>query len=76
MDQLICASISHIHYWYEVGMLKVPATISDRPCNTASRSVVRTPDQSMIKRPGTTASSDTAAFLGLEAPSKEPTFVA
>ena len=25
MDQLICcASLSHIHYWYEVGMLKVP----------------------------------------------------
>ena len=25
MDQLICASRSHTHYWYEVGMLKVPA---------------------------------------------------
>ena len=25
MDQLICASLSHTHYWYEVGMLKVPA---------------------------------------------------
>ena len=24
MDQLIFASLSHIHYWYEVGMLKVP----------------------------------------------------
>ena len=23
MDQLICATISHTHYWYEVGMLKV-----------------------------------------------------
>ena len=23
MDQLICASPSHTHYWYEVGMLKV-----------------------------------------------------
>ncbi|CAN0001872.1 unnamed protein product, partial [Ascophyllum nodosum] len=23
MDQLICASLSHTHYWYEVGMLKV-----------------------------------------------------
>ena len=21
----ICASLSHTHYWYEVGMLKVPA---------------------------------------------------
>ena len=27
MDQLICTSLSHIHYWYEMGMLKVPADI-------------------------------------------------
>ena len=25
MDQLIYASLPHTHYWYEVGMLKVPA---------------------------------------------------
>ena len=25
LDQLIFASLSHTHYWYEVGMLKVPA---------------------------------------------------
>ena len=25
MDQFIFASLSHTHYWYEVGMLKVPA---------------------------------------------------
>ena len=25
MDQVIFASLSHAHYWYEVGMLKVPA---------------------------------------------------
>ena len=24
-DQFKCASLSHTHYWYEVGMLKVPA---------------------------------------------------
>ena len=24
MDQSICASLSHTHYWHEVGMLKVP----------------------------------------------------
>ena len=24
-DQLICASLSHTHYWYEVGKLKIPA---------------------------------------------------
>ena len=28
MDQLILASLSHTHYWYEVGMLKVPAVIN------------------------------------------------
>ena len=28
MDQLIFASLSHTHYWYEVGMLKVPAVRS------------------------------------------------
>ena len=26
MDQLICASLSHTHHWYEVGKLKVPAS--------------------------------------------------
>ena len=25
MDHLICASLSRTHYWYEMGMLKVPA---------------------------------------------------
>ena len=25
MGQSICASLSHTHYWYELGMLKVPA---------------------------------------------------
>ena len=28
MDQLICAYLSHSHFWYEVGMLKVPAYLS------------------------------------------------
>ena len=28
MDQLICASLSHSHYWYEVGMLKVPIIVT------------------------------------------------
>ena len=28
MDQLIFASLFHTHYWYEVGMLKVPAVWS------------------------------------------------
>ena len=27
MDQLICASLSHTHCWYEVGMLKVPYSL-------------------------------------------------
>ena len=32
MDQLIFASLSHTHYWYEVGMLKVPAYVQ-RECS-------------------------------------------
>ena len=33
MDQLIFASLSHTHYWYEVGMLKVPAVVeNDHAC--------------------------------------------
>ena len=27
MDQLICASLSHTHCWYEVGILKAPASL-------------------------------------------------
>ena len=30
MDQLIFTSLSHTHYWYEVGMLKVPAVYVNR----------------------------------------------
>ena len=30
MNQVICASLSHTHNWYEVGMLKVPACDSQR----------------------------------------------
>ena len=32
MDQLIYATLSHTHYWYEVGMLKVPIHSSSEPC--------------------------------------------
>ena len=28
MDQLMCAPLSHSHYWYEVDMLKVPAHVT------------------------------------------------
>ena len=35
MDQLIFASLSHTHYWYEAGMLEAPAV----PCNWVSSSV-------------------------------------
>ena len=42
MDQLIFASLSHTHYWYEVGMLKVPAIYAQaepcvRKCSAAER---------------------------------------
>ena len=44
IGQLMRASLSHTHYWYEVGMLKVPAggmghTCSksmDQPCKVAN----------------------------------------
>ena len=32
MDQLIFASLSHTHYWYEVGMLKVPGAYVYHSC--------------------------------------------
>ena len=31
MDQSICASLSHTHYWYEVGMLKLPPSLQTVP---------------------------------------------
>ena len=33
MNQLIFASLSHTHYWYEVGMLKVPAEYGNHSTN-------------------------------------------
>ena len=30
MDQIICASLSHTHYWYEMGMLKAPQNSTPR----------------------------------------------
>ena len=37
MDQLIFASLSHTHYWYEGGMLKVPAVVQqvDEKCSSS-----------------------------------------
>ena len=35
MDQLIFASLSHTHYWYEMGLLKVPVySTSTTQCST------------------------------------------
>ena len=41
MDQLIFDSLSHTHYWYEVGMLKVPAvsSVGDKPSDTVKRHI-------------------------------------
>ena len=36
MDQLICASLSHTHYWYEVGTWEVPA-MTDQSGMVANR---------------------------------------
>ena len=45
MDQLIFASLSHTHYWYEVGMLKVPVSSPNamllRPAHSLIRFVQR-----------------------------------
>ena len=40
MDQLIFASLSHTHYWYEVGMLKVPAVLLYGTCLAVALLVV------------------------------------
>ena len=37
MDQLICASLSHTHCWYEVGVLKVPAVYISIQCKGLRR---------------------------------------
>ena len=40
IDQLICASLSHTHYWYEVGMLKVSVVVYPVDASSASYVVV------------------------------------
>ena len=42
-DQLICASLSHTHYWYEVGMLKVLANTMNRLPNRVQRADAEIP---------------------------------
>ena len=41
MDQLIFASLSHSHYWYEVGMLKVPAVCTFSIREDGDRKILR-----------------------------------
>ena len=43
MDQLICASLSHTRYWYEVGMLKVPAVHTHVSSDVLVTSVIDPP---------------------------------
>ena len=45
MDQLIFASLSHTHYWYEVGMLKVPAYGNEKLIRKWTKSVFFIRDQ-------------------------------
>ena len=45
MDQLICASLSHTHYWYEVGMLKVPAYVVRFPSGWYGHTYSKSIDQ-------------------------------
>ena len=42
MDQLIFASLSHTHYGYEVGMLKVPAVEFNQSIDQSSFSGLAT----------------------------------
>ena len=35
MDQLICGSLFHTHYWYEVGMLKVRSVVYKKTIRVA-----------------------------------------
>ena len=59
MDQLIFASLSHTRYWYEVGMLKVPAvqytkssynSLIRESVNSTEVIHVRTETFSLVKR--------------------------
>ena len=53
VDQLIYASLSHTHYWYEVGMLKVPAAMKNfnsryRPLSQPLSSLYCEPSESNL----------------------------
>ena len=48
IDQLICASLSHTHYWFEVGMLKVPAAITIHYYTVPGMSYLPPPDFSQV----------------------------
>ena len=63
MDQLIFASLSHTHYWYGVGTLKVPAV-------NAVGTQLRDPINSGLARWRIMAIMDAAAELGRNPVSK------
>ena len=50
MDQLIYASLSHTHYWYEVGMLKVPAMHIEGRLNEGPRLQRKKHDENKAKQ--------------------------
>ena len=50
MDHLIFASLSHTHYWYEVGMLKVPALLSREPQIRLALVILLSPDVVVLER--------------------------
>ena len=56
MDQLIFASLSHTHYWYEVGMLKVPAVKEDHHQRTVTGN-----NDEMATTGGSIAAGDSSA---------------
>ena len=62
MDQLIYASLSHTHYCYKVGMLKVPANYkASTICNAATFPV--TISTVMLQRIQTTNREDCLVFF-------------
>ena len=65
MDQSICASLSHTHYWYEVGMLKAPA---EYPPITAT--VMRLAEQLLVLQIVSVEATFSSQALGAVASSR------
>ena len=72
MDQLVFASLSHTHYWYEVGMLKVPSSVSR---NLSRRRTVSRNQHKPVNKRCTHLFSFARVFLPTRAPPRLETEV-